>query len=458
MRQKLLTALSLLACGTSAYLNAKTLTGTWSGKLDLGGLSLGLVMHISDTNGENGLPAVTLDSPDQGAKGIPVHTDFYSPDSIAVSMPQMALSYSGKLEADTLKGTFTQMGNSLPLKMTRGESVRLRPQTPKPPFPYTNEEVTITVEDGDYTLAGTLTLPEGANADTPVVVMVTGSGLQDRDETLFGHKPFAVLADRLARAGIGSLRYDERGVPPSTGEVKGVTTIDFAYDTNQVMMWALKRGFKNVGILGHSEGGLIGFMLSNYAGFIVTMGAPAIPGCEIMLDQLDGKLAEMGLNKDERERAGKVLVDVFKAITTRDLSITDKALEAMVRKRMGESMNQWSSPKFKEWETLEAMRGDLSFILDPWMLEFLCSWPAEYIEDGSCPALALYGEKDTQVRAEPNAASIHKCNPNVKVKVYEGLNHLMQPCQTGKATEYAEIETTIDEAVITDIIAFIKSL
>lgn len=447
----------LSACMAPYPALAEIVTGTWSGKLQIQGVSLGIVFHIGDEPGSGALPVVTMDSPDQGVKGIPVQTDYFSADSISVSSAALAMKYSGRLEGDVIDGTFTQMGRSLPLSLTRGEEVRLRPQTPRPPYPYKSSDVTFRGAADDVMLAGTLTMPDSADGDTPVVLMVSGSGLQDRDETLFGHKPFAVIADRLARAGIGSLRYDDRGVAPSTGNPDEATTMDFAGDASGGLEWLRGQGYGNVGILGHSEGGAIAFILSDKADFIVTLGASAISGNEVLLYQIDGNLEDAGLSAEERLRAGKVLRAAIDSVTAhRELDTAQARL--VFGSAMTEGMERYADRAGGEWAVLNSMKDDPAMLLQPWMRYFLSYDPAADIRKAGVPALALYGAKDVQVRADRNVGPMRSLNPGVRVKVYDGLNHLMQPCVTGKAVEYGQIETTVDDAVMDDIIKFIETV
>lgn len=447
---------SLLAAYCGIGLNAETLDGTWGGTLKIQGHSLRLVFHISIQAEHNSLPKVVMDSPDQGAKDIPVNTDFWSTDSIAVSAPMLGMKYTGKLTGNEVKGTFTQMGMSLPLNLTRELQTRNRPQTPQPPFPYNTEEVTFAGGTRDMSLAGTLTLPFDFTPETPVVLMVSGSGLQDRDETIFEHKPFAVLADQLGRADIASLRYNDRGVPPSTGDPATATTADFAKDALGGIYYLRHKGFNKIGILGHSEGGAIAFILANTADFIVTLGAPAVSGAEIMTDQLTYSMRAAGLGESECERCRTVFSDFLKALSEIPVDAAEQTEYAL--KAMDQAMQKHSGPQYAEWMPLSAARNNIQSILAPWMLYFVNYSPDNDIKEVKVPALALYGEKDTQVRPVLNENPLRNLNTDVNVKVYKGLNHLMQPCKTGSPTEYPEIETTIDEAVIADIVSFIKSL
>lgn len=446
----------LLVSSLGLELGAETLDGTWGGTLHIQGHSLRMVFHITARPERDSLPKVLMDSPDQGAKDIPVTTDFWTPDSIAISAPALGMKYTGKLAGDSVKGTFSQMGISIPLNLTRELQTRNRPQTPQPPFPYKTEEVTFTGETPDVSLAGTLTLPPGFTSDTPVVLMVSGSGLQDRDETIFEHKPFAVLADRLGRAGIASLRYNDRSVPPSTGNATAATTADFAKDASGGINYLRNRGFKKIGILGHSEGGTIAFILANDADFIVTLGAPAVSGAEIMTDQLTSSMRAAGLGEAECERCRAVFSDFFKALSEIPTDAAEQTEYA--HKAMDLAMQKHSGPQYAEWMPISAARNNMQSILAPWMLYFINYSPDQDIREATAPALALYGEKDMQVRPALNERPLRNLNKRVNVKVYQGLNHLMQPCKTGGPTEYSEIETTIDEAVIADIVSFIKSL
>lgn len=415
-----------------------------------------MVFHITARPERDSLPKVLMDSPDQGAKDIPVNTDFWAPDSIAISAPALGMKYTGKLTDNEVKGTFTQMGHALPLNLTRELQTRNRPQTPQPPFPYKTEEVTFTGQTPDVSLAGTLTLPPDFTPETPVVLMVSGSGLQDRDETIFEHKPFAVLADRLARAGIASLRYNDRSVPPSTGDATAATTADFAKDALGGINFLKDRGFKQIGILGHSEGGSIAFILANNADFIVTLGGPAVSGGEIMTDQMTNSMRQAGLGEAECDRCRTVFAEFFKAIS--EIPAAPAEQGEFAKKAMERAMEKHSGPQYEEWMLLSAAGNNMQPFLAPWMLHFINYSPDKDIKKVKVPALALYGEKDTQVRPQMNEKPLRELNKDINVKVYPGLNHLMQPCATGSGTEYPEIETTIDEAAIADIVKFIQSL
>ena len=260
---KKILAAALLLLSTVFLANAQT--GNWSGKLDVQGTPLTIVFHLDGDE-------PTLDSPDQAAQGIPVQIERTAVGGITIKIPALMASYEGLWAGKQILGTFKQGGLSFPLALTPEKKLN-RPQTPVGPFPYTEEEVTFT--NGEAKLAGTLVLPEGYTRKTPVLIMVTGSGQEDRNEEIFEHKPFAVIADALARAGIATLRCDDRGVGGSTGDVMEATTIDFKEDALAGIK-LLRERFDKVGVIGHSEGGTIALMLAaeGQADFIISLAGP----------------------------------------------------------------------------------------------------------------------------------------------------------------------------------------
>ncbi|MCM1005383.1 MAG: alpha/beta hydrolase [Prevotella sp.] len=399
-------AISALLCFA---VNAQSLVGTWNGKLDLGMAKLAIVFHISDEIP----PVVTLDSPDQGAKGIPTTVKYCEGDSISIEVPNLLLSFQGKLVNNEIKGAFTQMGNSLHLNLTRGEVKQNRPQTPVPPFSYNVETVSFKNDEDGVTLAGTLTSPKEADKNTPIVIMVSGSGLQNRDEEIFGHKPFAVLADYLARNGVASLRYDDRGTGESTGNPENCTTADFARDAMAALQYLRGLGYSNIGILGHSEGATIAFVVTSKGkdaarpDFIVSVGAPSLSGREILLDQ-------------------------YRNFTPS----ANASTETDFLKNAAES--------------------------SAWMHYFMEYNPAEDIAMAvDLPVLVIYGKNDMQVRPsinEPVMSELLANNPNAQVVVITGINHMMQPSQTGLPGEYPSIETTVAPEVLDKITDFIQTL
>ena len=400
MKKRFLT-LALACIGITA--SAQNISGTWNGELDAGMMKLAFVLHVDNDS------TCRLDSPDQGAKDIAGQVAFISTDSILVKMPKLVALYGGRLVDGELRGTFVQGLTALPLTLKQGSLVRRRPQTPQPPYPYETEEVTFTNDKAGATLAGTLTIPADAKC---VLLMVTGSGAQNRDEEVFEHKPFAVIADRLARAGIATLRYDDRATGKSVGGMDAnVTTKDFAEDAEAGIEWLrTSKRFKKVGILGHSEGGSIAFMLGaqKKVDFIVSLAGPAVKGDSVLLAQ--NKLLGGDAVKD----------------------LTIEKLREM--------------PQIKQ---------------SPWIQWFIDYDPQGDIAKITCPVMALNGCKDCQVVASQSVSALRRTLPPNKqnlIKQYDSLNHLFQHCKTGLPIEYGTIEETFSEEVIRDIITWVKQL
>ena len=444
MSRKTITA--IICISASFFAIAQNVTGSWEGKLKFGGASdLRVVFNLKD-NGKS----VSFDSPDQGAFGIPGEVKYNSGDSISISISRIGMEYNGKLKSGILSGMLSQGLAKLPLELTPKTSEMKRPQTPVAPFPYTTEEVTFCNPEGAQggaTLTGTLTLPEKSLKNTPVVLMVSGSGQQNRDEELFGHKPFAVIADYLARNGIASLRYDDRGTGGSTGDVADATTYDFSKDAAAGIKWLRdNHRFGRVGVLGHSEGGLIAFMIPS--DFIVTLGAPAVRGDSILRYQSEEALAKSGVSPSLAGEYGEALIRLYETISQKGAQYAVENID-----------------KICGWEdnpTHNMLKNNLKRIAvsdNKWLNTFASFSPSNYIMAlKNKPALILYGEKDTQVAPELNEAPIRKMARKADIRVYPGLNHMMQHCITGEINEYADIEETISPEVLSDIVKFIKTL
>lgn len=409
------TFISAILLAITADIKAQTPDGQWSGDLVLGqGKNLPLVLNIG--TGSDGKPCCTLDSPMQGAEGIKTEVNVLTADSINITVPDIAATYAGRVTKNVITGRFTQMGMPFKLDLKRGGVMMNRPQTPQPPLGYTTQEVSFENKAAGAVLSGTLTWPEGYDGKkpVPVVIMVSGSGLQNRDEEVFGHKPFLVLADRLARNGIASLRYDDRGTGKSTGDASKATTSDFMKDAaaGLELLRSMEGKFSRVGVIGHSEGGLIAFMLAadGMTDFIVSMAGTGVKGDTIIAGQ----------SNDALRRTGRPA----------NVTATD------IRKQAETGGNAW-----------------LRYFVD--------YDPADVIASTTCPVMALNGTMDTQVRPRLNLDRIKSLLPhNAKnsIKEYDGLNHLFQHCTTGFADEYGTIEETMSEDVMKDIAGWINSL
>lgn len=443
-RLGLIFATLLISLGASA----QSLVGTWSGELKVSSqMSLKLVLHINDDN------TVAMDSPDQGAYGIPGETVYLSADSINMKIPRLMMSYSGHLVDNRIEGIFKQGGMSLPLSLIHQKANR--PQTPKPPFPYTTEDVTVN-NTTDVSLAGTLTMPENAGNQPPVVVLVTGSGMQNRDEEIFGHKPFAVIADYLARNGIASLRYDDRGGFESAGSRDHATTGDYASDAQAVIDYIKSTGrFGKVGLIGHSEGGMIAYMLGakgRNLDFIISIAGPAVKGTKTSGFQNKVLALTQGVPEAEAEQFGVAVEKAF------EYKLQNGALSAP-----SEDVLLSVYPQSEENEITRALSQSLSNILcdashNDWIDFYFRYDPADDMTNIKIPAFLIYGEKDSQVPPTLNVPTATATLPHAQIKVYPSLNHMMQHATTGQVNEYQSIEETISPDVLEDIAGFIKSV
>ena len=406
--------------------------GTWNGELNVMGNKVPLVFNFS-TNG------CTIDSPSQGVNGIQAEKTVKDDGTISVKVGMIGATFEGKMTDGEIKGTYVQNGFPLPLTLKPGKLVVKRPQTPVPPFPYKEESVSFT--NAQYTFNGTLTLPENYSKNTPVVLMVTGSGQQDRDEELFSHKPFAVIADALARQGIASLRYDDRGWGDKSVNFADFTTDDFRQDAAAALPLLRKR-FNKVGILGHSEGGTIAMMLAaeGKADFIVSLAGMAISGKETLIMQNRQAMSAIGLPKET--------VDSY-------CNSISKALDEIASGKKANEINIDDVPQALKPITIKALQQADT----PYIRHFLTVDVGKLLPKIKCPVLALNGTKDTQVDCDANTTRIEKGLANCKhsIKKIDGVNHLFQHCNTGIVTEYQQIEETISPEVLQEVAKWIKA-
>ncbi len=420
-------ALLILA---TASVNAQD--GSWNGSLAIQGIKLPLVFNFSNDD-------CTLDSPSQGAKGIKAEKTALSNNRIRVTVSAIGAVFEGTNHGDSICGTFTQNGISLPLTLKPGAIKARRPQSPTPPLPYSQEEACFT--NGQFVFNGTLTFPAGCDRKTPAVLMVTGSGQQNRDEEIFGHKPFAVIADALARQGIASLRYDDRGYGDKSVNFTDFTTDDFKHDA-EAGIKMLRTRFDKVGILGHSEGGTIALMLGaeHKADFVVSLAGMAISGKETLSQQ---------------NRLGLLAVGMPAETVNNYCNIIDSLLTAIAEgKGTGDIDTERIPPAFKP--LAEKAEKQLA---TPYMRHFLKLDVSKLLPSIKCPVLALNGKKDTQVDCSANINALEKGLINSKhtIRAIDGLNHMFQHCTTGNIVEYQQIEETISPEVLETIAAWILS-
>jgi hypothetical protein len=427
--------------------------GNWWGTLDTGAAQLRLVFHI--TNTEDGLLA-TLDSPDQNVKGLPVTAVTRNGSAIKMELRQIDGVFEGKIDKEltSMDGTWTQAGQSWPLALKRakdaGEMERRRPQNPVKPYRYREEEVQYQNPAAGISLAATLTIPPG-KGPFPAVVLVTGSGPQDRDETIMGHRPFLVLADHLTRQGIVVLRADDRGVGKSTGNFLTATTVDFAGDAEAGVTYLKTRSeidFHKIGLVGHSEGGMIAPIVAardSDVAFIVMMAGIGIPGDELLVQQVLSIAEASGKTADEAKRAAAQQREVIELIKQEK---DDAALEKKLREKLAGQL-----PEVQLGAAIQQLRS-------PWFRYFVAYDPVPTLKQVRCPVLAINGEKDLQVPPEQNLTSIRKAleeggNKHVEVDELPGLNHLFQTSKTGAISEYAQIEETVSPVALEKIAGWI---
>lgn len=423
--------LAILLMAVSMSVSAQE--GTWKGQLNVQGIKLPLVFHFEATG-------CTMDSPSQGANGIKAEKSVSDEGMVKVIVGDIGAVFEGKNCGDSICGTFRQNGMSLPLTLVPGKIVVKRPQTPQAPFPYQEENISFT--NGKFTLNGTLTLPKGYSKKTLVVLMVTGSGQQNRDEEICEHKPFAVIADALARQGVASLRYDDRGYGDKTVKFDNFTTDDFKQDAEAGIKF-LRSRFGKVGILGHSEGGTIALMLAaeHQVDFAVSLAGMAVSGKETLLQQNRKSLLSIGLPTE--------MVNNY-------CTVIDKVFTSLVEGKKWEEI-KWDNVPATFKSLAEKAKEQLN---TPYMLHLLKVDVSKQLPLIKCPVLALNGKKDMQVDCETNIKALEKGLVCRKHDIYamDNLNHLFQHCKTGSIVEYQQIEETISPEVLKIITAWIQKL
>jgi len=436
-----------------AAVNDRNAVGNWEGTLDVRGQKLRIVFKIARAS--DGSLKATLDSPDQGGFDIPVSSVTQAGESIKVELKSLGGVYEGTFNKDgsEISGDWKQGGASLPLVLKKTDKVVTlnRPQMPKRPFPYLEEEVAYENKAGGVRLAGTLTLPR-TDTPAPAVILITGSGAQDRDETLLGHKPFLVLSDHLTRKGIAVLRLDDRGVGGSSGRVSTSTSEDFAGDVLAGVEYLKTRKEidpKKIGLVGHSEGGLVAPLVavrSKEIAFIVMMAGPGLNGEEII--QLQSYLISKagGATDAALARSRAVLDLAFRALREEK---DDELVKKRIKQEYGSYVEKLDEEQKKavraEMETVEAQ---LSSMVNPWFRYFLTYDPKPTLEKVACPVLVINGEKDLQVPPDENLKAIEYAlkaggNKDYTILKVPQLNHLFQTSQTGSPSEYVKIEETI---------------
>ncbi|RZJ47006.1 MAG: alpha/beta fold hydrolase [Brevundimonas sp.] len=457
-----MTVLSLTLAAVVSIAGAQTpageLAGRWEGRISIGGQNLRVVLNVDAVGG------ATLDSPDQGVTGLAVSSLSLQGGVVRFSAPAVGAGFEGSLVdgGRTLNGALTQGGASLPLVLTRSleltpsappvvtpAPVARRPQTPQAPFPYRSEDVVIPTTMAGVQLAGTLTVPEGLGP-FPAVLLITGSGQQDRDETVFGHKPFWILADALTRQGVAVLRVDDRGVGGSTGPLATATSADFALDAGASVAFLNTRpeiAHARIGLIGHSEGGTIAPLVAEAhpnVAFVVLIAGPAVSGGDLLIEQSRATLQASGAAPAMVETTVGAQTRVMRAVAANAES-ADAVVAAVSPLLMEAGMSETQA------------RTSAAQLSIPWSRWFIAHDPQTSLRALHVPLLAVYGGKDTQVPAEQNAVALRAVVPSAEIVTLPNLNHLMQPANTGLVAEYQTIETTFDPDALKTIVDWVAA-
>lgn len=445
---------------------AQDVSGDWYGALKVSGMEIQQIFHFIET--EQGWTG-TLDIPQQGAKGLPIQEVTLNKDSLWLKIPDLGVTYSARWEKEStqLKGVFRQHGFEIPLDLTREKpDGPQRPQTPKPPFPYQEEEIVFHNTSEDINLAGSLSFQQTTNP-VPAVILIHGSGAHNRNEELMNHQPFWVLADYLARNGIAVLRYDKRGVEKSEGNFEKATSQDFAEDAKAALDFLRQHQAvdpQKIGLIGHSEGGLIAAMVASKreeVAFIATLASPGVTGGQILLKQQKAIFKAHHIKDSIIEQTTQLHAKLFEIIGKQKDS-------TVLRKELKQALET-------NWETFQdpnkpvrMTKGDyfelqLDQITSPWFREFIVIDPQDYFSKINVPVLVLNGSLDLQVDAQQNLPAIEKTlkkagNKNYRTEEIQGLNHLFQHAKTGLINEYAEIEETLAPEVLEIIKKWILQL
>lgn len=457
--------LLLLLLSFNAF--ASDVTGDWHGQLDIQGMKLRISFHIIK---QGDAYTSTMDSPDQGAMGIPTTTTTFNQQTLSVTLKNIGAEYSGTFDGEIIQGTFKQAGMDLPLQLSRQEVAAVkqepRPQDPIKPYPYKSENVFfVNKKANNIKLAGTLTLPKDVK-NPPVVILISGSGPQNRDEEIkaFNHRPFLVWSDYLTRHGIAVLRYDDRGVGHSEGAQKGATSADFATDAQAAFEYLATRGdvidTKKIGLMGHSEGGFIAPMVAAQnkdLAFIIMLAGTGIDGEQILLSQTKRAAELAGESTKEIAFNQQLSKQVFTLVKEES---NQESLKVKIIDLLNNEKKKHPKMMAKDFSE-QQIKQQAESVSSPWISYFIRTNPADFLEKVNCPVLAINGSKDFQVIPELNLPAIKKAlvkakNKDVTIKKLENLNHLFQTATTGALSEYKQIEETISPTALTLVTDWIK--
>jgi uncharacterized protein len=457
----LLLAAIVALTGNSAGPQA-SLTGSWEGSIELPNTPLAITLVFRA--GPNGV-AGTIDIPQRGATGLTLRAVTVNGSNVRFELPTggVVATFEGRIEDERIAGTFTQGSFSGPFDVTRQSGPR--PAAAAPPYRIEDLEV----RQGDVTLAGTLTRPDTPAGPVPAVVLITGSGPQNRDEDVFGFKVFATLADHLTRQGIAVYRYDDRGVGQSTGTFATATTEDFARDA--LAAAARLRTLpgidpKRVGLVGHSEGGTVAAMAAARApeiAFVVMLAGTAVPGDQVLRQQARDLAIAGGATPDQVER----IVAAHRAATDAVLRGAGSEEQRRLVRALVEAQIDAAPPEqvaaLGDRSALvdKAVQGAVAQMSSPWMKFMVAFDPAEALRKVTVPIYAAFGELDIQVPPSLHEAPLREAlreNRNATIATYPGANHLFQRAVTGHVTEYATLERAFVPKLAEDLATWILAV
>ena len=457
-KMKTLIAAVIVFIVSTTSIFSQDITGDWSGKTKRGDKLITFVFKIEL---ENSKYATTMSVPTFRVSGVKPSTTTFTKGKLIIDGSNVGMRYVGIFNNETqqFEGTYKEGGIELKLNLKKGavkiEDLR-RPQEPVKPYPYYEEEVVFKNTEAQISLAGTLTLPN-KNEKSPVVILISGSGPQDRDESFMGHKPFLVLSDYLTKQGIGVLRFDDRGHGKSTGDFGKATTEDFSKDVLSAIAYLKTRNdidINNIGLIGHSEGGIIAPLAANNSkdiAFMVLLASTGISGAELSVMQ----------SKTLRQFPVKDEVAYEKNTRKAIAIVTSNKSESAIKIELTKHYNDFLRPMLTSLNVPEKnmnlfIANQLKTSLKPWSRYFLQYNPADEIEKLQIPVLSLNGSKDSQVNAKINQEGIRNAlikggNKDYKIIELENLNHFFQECKTGKMDEYRKIEQTFSPTALKEI-------
>ncbi|MGY3794453.1 alpha/beta hydrolase family protein [Aquimarina sp. 433] len=438
----------------SIHLFSQDIVGDWKGTVDIRGSKLDIAFHIEKVDT---IYTATLDIPAQGLNGAKASNTKVDNTSVIITFSDLKLAYEGVLNDDgEIIGNMKQGGFPIPLNLKKGTVILNRPQEPKPPFNYYSEEITFVSNADNVSLKGTLTLPE-KNGQFPLVIIVSGSGPQNRDGDMFGHKPYLVLADHLTKNGIAVFRFDERGVGESGGDFGKVTIELSSLDVKSAIDFLKERKEINnakIGLIGHSIGGIVTPKVASEnkkISFLVLLAAPGVPGDQLMLSQKAAFEKDMGLNELQIQQGQKIVKEAYDII--KEAKLDNQSLK--------DSIHSFYKNKYGNLFPENQRKALVNQITSYEVASFIRSRPSEYLEKIKIPVLALNGDKDLQVLSKENLTAIKTAldkagNKNVEIKELKSLNHLFQEATRGSLGEYSEIEQTFSPIALDVLTAWIK--